>query len=185
MVRGLWTPDMGNHFVFMPPPLGAVGIMFSGCPSIRLSNWPPDSSLPGRRTNQLTFRLSVHPQRFPDIFLRMHGRNDLKFGVLLYPDHLQNWLDFGHSLLIFLLLMALWLTETGHIWGFRSFSGGRSKRGGGSVSVFLTLCVEFCLVNDFSWMTNPATLKNAFGVKYHHNNDIICKNISRPKDCDW
>ena len=41
---------------------------------------------------------------FPGIFWRMHGRNSLKFCMLMYPDHLQNWLDFGHSLLIFLIL---------------------------------------------------------------------------------
>ena len=28
--------------------------------------------------------------------------NGLKFDMLIYPDHLQNWLDFGHHLLIFL-----------------------------------------------------------------------------------
>ena len=33
------------------------------------------------------------------IFLRMNGRNCLKFGTM-YPDYLQNWLDFGHVLLI-------------------------------------------------------------------------------------
>ena len=44
---------------------------------------------------------------FPGIFWRMHGSNELKFGMLMYPDYLQNWLGFGHSLLI--LLISLWL----------------------------------------------------------------------------
>ena len=37
------------------------------------------------------------------IVLRTHGRSWLKFGMLIYPDHLQNWLDFVHGLLIFLI----------------------------------------------------------------------------------
>ena len=47
------------------------------------------------------------------------------FCMMMYPDCLQNWLDFGHGLLIFLILVQLWLiySETGHIWGFCSFWG--------------------------------------------------------------
>ena len=30
-----------------------------------------------------------------------HCGNGLQFCMLMYPDHLQNWLDYGHSLLIF------------------------------------------------------------------------------------
>ena len=37
------------------------------------------------------------------------------------PDHLQNW--WGYGLLIFLILVLFWLSETGQIWGFRAFSG--------------------------------------------------------------
>ena len=43
--------------------------------------------------------------------------------MLLYPDHLQNWLDYGYDLLIFLILVLFWLSETGQIWGFQAFSG--------------------------------------------------------------
>ena len=38
---------------------------------------------------------------FPLIRRRIHGGNSLKFGMQMYLDHFQNWLDFGHSLLIF------------------------------------------------------------------------------------
>ena len=38
------------------------------------------------------------------IFFRMHGRNCLKFDMLMYPDRLWSWLHFGHNLLIFLIL---------------------------------------------------------------------------------
>ena len=52
----------------------------------------------------------------------MHGTNDLKFGMLIYPDHLQEWWDYGHGLLIFLILTTFWLSETGQICGFLEFS---------------------------------------------------------------
>ena len=31
----------------------------------------------------------------------------------MYPDRLQNWLDYGHGLLIFLILARFWLSEKG------------------------------------------------------------------------
>ena len=56
---------------------------------------------------------SVRPERFPGICQRTHGGNGLKFCMLMYRDHLQNWLDYGHGLSIFLLLAPLWLSEMG------------------------------------------------------------------------
>ena len=50
-----------------------------------------------------------------------HKGNGLKFCMLMYPDHLQNWLAYGYSLLIFLILVLFWLSEMGQIWGFRAF----------------------------------------------------------------
>ena len=44
------------------------------------------------------------------------------FNILMSPEHLENWLDFGHRLLIFLILEAFWLGETGQICDFRAFS---------------------------------------------------------------
>ena len=38
--------------------------------------------------------------------------------MLLYPDHPQNWLDYGYGLVIFLILVLFWLGETGQIWVF-------------------------------------------------------------------
>ena len=125
----------------MPPPLGAGCIMFSGCPSVRLSEawnnlfWPvhgsvgpPDQPLPFygmsvRPSVCPSVRLSVRPERFPGICRRMHGGIGLKFYMLMYLDHLQNWLVYGHGLLIFLILALFWLSETGQIWGFRAFPG--------------------------------------------------------------
>ena len=39
----------------------------------------------------------------------------------MHADHLQNWLDYGHGQLIFLILVPLWLSETGQISGFKTF----------------------------------------------------------------
>ena len=55
---------------------------------------------------------------FPSISWTTHWGNGLKFCMLMYHDHLQNWLSYGHSLLIFLILALFWL---GHIWGFWPF----------------------------------------------------------------
>ena len=130
-----------NKFIFMPPPLGAGGIMFSGCPSVRSSVRPSVRSLKYplltctwvRWSTRPTVTIlrhvlpSVRPERFPGICRRMHGGNGLKFYMLMYLDHLQNWLVYGHRLLIFLILALFWLSETGQIWGFRAFPGERME----------------------------------------------------------
>ena len=54
-------------------------------------------------------------------FLRMHGRWGLEFDMLMYPDHLQNWSDYGHGL-DFPHFGSIWFGETGLISGFRAFS---------------------------------------------------------------
>ena len=133
----------------MPPPLGAGGIMFSGCPSVRPSvrpseAWntlfwpvhrsvgPPDQPLPFygmsvrpsvRPSVCPSVRPSVRPERFPGICRRLHGGISLKIYMLMYLDHLQNWLVYGHGLVIFLILVLFGLSETGQIWGFRVFAG--------------------------------------------------------------
>ena len=127
--------------VFMPPPLGAGGIMFSGYPSVRPSvrpseAWntlfwpvhrsvgPPDQPLPFYGMSvRPSVRLSVRPERFPGICRRLHEGISLKFYMLMYLDHLQNWLVYGHGLVIFLILARFGLSETGQIWGFRVFPG--------------------------------------------------------------
>ena len=47
-------------------------------------------------------------------------RNVLELDMLMYPDHLWNWLSFGHSLLIFLILAAFWLNERCQIGRFQA-----------------------------------------------------------------
>ena len=51
--------------------------------------------------------------------------NGLTFCMLMYSNHFPNWLDYGHGLLIFVILLLFWLSETGQIWGFRAFPGER------------------------------------------------------------
>ena len=70
----------------------------------------------------LCFRPPVRPGRFPGIFLTTLGWNSLKFDMLAYPGYFKICLDFGHWLLIFLVLAPLGLSETGQISGFRAFS---------------------------------------------------------------
>ena len=113
-------PNFDCLAIFMPLPLGAGGIMFSGCPSVRpsVTEWQLRSNSP---------KTSVRPERFPGICLRMHGGISLKFYMLMYLDHLQNWLVYGHGLLIFLILALFWLSETGQIWGFRAFPRERME----------------------------------------------------------
>ena len=128
----------------MPPPLGAGGIMFSGCPSVRPSV-RPKPEIPSfdlymgplvHPTNRNRFtacpsvRLSVRPSVRPSVrrgFRAFVGEcidgNGLKFYMLMYLDRLQNWLVYGYGLLIFLILGLFWLSETGQIWGFRAFPG--------------------------------------------------------------
>ena len=133
------------HLVVMPPPLGAGGIMFSGCPSVRPSirlkpEIPSFDLYMGplvHPTNRDRFTgcpsvrpsvcPSVRPERFPGICRRTPGGNGLKFYMLMYLDHHQNWLVYGLGLLLILILALFWLSETGQIWGFRAFPGERME----------------------------------------------------------
>ena len=63
------------------------------------------------------FRVSGHflvnpLRKWPGILLMYH----------MYLEHLQNWVDYGHSLFIFLILALFWLCDMGQIWGFWSYS---------------------------------------------------------------
>ena len=97
--RSVGPPDQ-------PLPFYGMSVRPSVCPSVRLSVRP-----------------SVRPERFPDICRRLHGGISLKFYMLMYLDHLQNWLVYGHCLVIFLISALFGLSETGQIWGIRVFPG--------------------------------------------------------------
>ena len=110
--------------------------IFSGCRSVRLKpeipsfylhvTWVCCSTRPTvtvLRHVRPSVRLSVRPSWEVSGHLpgRTFGGNSLKFYMLMYRDHLQNWLVYGHGLLIFLILALFWLSETGQIWGFGHF----------------------------------------------------------------
>ena len=100
-------PEITSFYLYMGPFVHLTNRdHFVACPSERLS-----------------VGLFFHPERFPGICRRTRGGNGLKFCMLMCLGHLQNWLDYGHGLLIFLLLASLWLSESGQIWGFRAFPG--------------------------------------------------------------
>ena len=48
----------------------------------------------------VTVLRSVRLERFLGISLKTHGGYDPIVSMVMYPDHLQNWLDSGHGLLI-------------------------------------------------------------------------------------
>ena len=143
--KNIWLSSCYD-MIFMPPPLGAGDIMFSGCPSVRLSVRPsvrPKPKIPSfdlymgplvHPTNRNRFtacpsvRLSVRPSGKVSGYLPENAWGiGLKFYMLMYLDHLQNWLVYGRGLLIFLILALFWLSETGQIWGFRAFPGERME----------------------------------------------------------
>ena len=64
---------------------------------------------------------------FPGISRRTHRGNCLKFCTQMDLDHLQKWLVYSVSLLIFLSLALFWLSQTGQIWGFRAIAGERME----------------------------------------------------------
>ena len=120
-----------RHYVF------GLSVRPSVCPSeawntlfwpVHWSVGPPDQPQPFYRISvRPSVCPSVRPERFPGICRRMHAGIGLTFYKLMYLDHFQNWLVYGQSLLIFLILALFWLSETGQIWGFRAFPGERME----------------------------------------------------------
>ena len=141
-VRPSVHPSEARNTLF-PPVLGSVGPSDQPWPFYSMSVHP-----------------SVRPERFPGICWRTHGGNGLKFCMLMYLDHLQNWLDYGHGLLNFLLLAPLWLSEMGQIWGFRAFPG---EHMGGMGSEILHADVSWPYSEMISWWLPSVDFSN-FGT---------------------
>ena len=59
--------------------------------------------------NRFTACPSVRAERFPGICRRMHAGIGLKFYMLMYLDHLQNWLAYGRVLIFSCDQAALWM----------------------------------------------------------------------------
>ena len=85
---------------------------------------------------------------FPGICRRTHKGNGLKFCTLMYLDHLQNWLVYGHGLLIVLILALFWLGETGQIFGFPGICR-RTHKGNG-----LKFCTMMYLDHLQNWLVH-------------------------------
>ena len=99
-------PEIPSFHMYMGPNRDR----FASCQSLRPSICP--SVCP-----------SVRPEKFPGICQRTHGENNLKFCMLMYLNHRQNWLVYGHGPLNFQILALFWLSEMGQICFFPIFWG--------------------------------------------------------------
>ena len=96
----------------------------------------------------LTFWTNFGGQKMTEI-----GVSSILRYMLGRNDHLQNWWDFGHGLMIFLLLVHFWPSEMDQICfllGIFWRTHGRDGLKRGSGGIFLTLCTESCLVCHWS-----------------------------------
>ena len=103
------------------------------CPSVAQNN-PLSTCTRVRCSIQLTVPIlrpvhpsihpSIHPGRFLVISGRTHGGNGLKCCMLIHPDRMPNWLDYGHGLLSSLILVIFLLSVINHTYsGFWAFPG--------------------------------------------------------------
>ena len=103
--------------LFMPPPLGAGGIMFSGCPSVRPSvrslKYPLLTCTWVRWSTRPTVTVLRHVRPSGEVSGHLPENAWREWPEILHADRLQNWLVYGHGLLIFLILALFWLSETG------------------------------------------------------------------------
>ena len=67
--------------------------------------------------------------RVPGIFRGTHRKNDVKFGVMMHPDHLWKWLRIWSCLLVFLIFVmsAVWLhASRSGLWRLKGATAIRS-----------------------------------------------------------
>ena len=124
-------------FIDMPPPLGAGGIMFSGCPSVRPSgeSWnnlfsPVHGSVVPSDQPWPLCGMSVRPSVCPSGEVSGHLPENAwrEWSEILHVD-----VSWARSELIRLWSWSvdfppfdeLWLSEIGQNWDFRAFSGER------------------------------------------------------------
>ena len=74
----------------------------------------------------------------------------------MYPQHIQNGLNFSHGLLIFLVLASILLSETGQIGGFQTLSGEvqsmiQQRHFRCSAEAFMNAGIQCCLVLNYNW----------------------------------
>ena len=76
---------------------------------------------------------------------------DWNICLLMYLDHFQNWLHYGHSLLIFQILTLIRHSEKGEIWGFQIFSTKKTFREWLEILYFDVSWPPSELVSLWSW----------------------------------
>ena len=111
----LFLSGNNNFCVDMPPPLFAKRIMFLGCPSVHPERfptffhrfWPRFLGFFSSFWHYFDF-IKLVKSGVSGHFLEDTWKNNLKFGILVYPDHFLNLLDFDHGRLIFLILAPFW-----------------------------------------------------------------------------
>ena len=158
--------------------------MFWDCPFIHSFVWMTI-------TRWLTNWFSIRPSLtlwiwsclgFLGIFCRTYGRNYFKFGMLMYPDHLQNWFvlvtitNFGIILtewnetnVVFAVLATTIWHDVASLKSRLCFWIKRGKvnvRGSGGL--FPMLCAEFCLVR-YGFINTPHSLCNITNLSVKHN----------------
>ena len=102
VIYKLWAYSTMKSNLFSSEPLwGVSAIMVLGFLSICLSIYSSDQPLPRFLTDQPSDWRTVYLcKRFLGIIMWIYGRNGLKCGVIMSPDYLQNWSEFGHMLII-------------------------------------------------------------------------------------
>ena len=98
------------------PEILHAGVFWPPTDTIRLWSWSVDFSNFG----VILSESNGSNLGFSGISWRTHWGNGLKFCMLMYPDHLQNLLDYGLWIFLILVIFIL-LCEMGQIWGFRAF----------------------------------------------------------------
>ena len=95
---------------------------------------------------------------FPGISRSTYRGNSLKFCMLMYPDHFENWLDlvmlcWFSSLFLIMVPLWLWLWNWSYLglWDIILGTPGSKCRGAGVRVIFPTLRIEFCLVDIYIW----------------------------------
>ena len=123
------------------PSLGFAGISWR----MHIKNGPKFWRVFGL-VKQVKFRGIEH-------FQEKYERN----GMLIHPDHLQNWFDYGHGMLVFLILAQFWPSESDHIgvsgpfsenagreWPGYIFKAEACFRGFASSSIYLVMVRQLC-----------------------------------------
>ena len=111
-----WTNDCSPihpHLKLMEKVTQNLDIDISWTPVELFGFWSWSVDIPKFSTILTLWHLSN--LGFPGILCRRHGSNGLKLAVLMLPDHFQNRLNFGYSLLNSLIWVPFLLSKLGFL----------------------------------------------------------------------